>query len=112
MARKAHITEVVLADGVAYRFAKLPVSTGLSMRFAGAMDGQEADRTEAMRAMHTGFVSSLCIAGYAREEAERITWLIDLQDPEVVAALSAAVFPDLLQRGSEAVAAASDSVRP
>ena len=110
MPKPAHITEVVLADGEAYRFARLPTSAALVARFADAMD-DAGNMMEHVAGLDRALRTSLKLAGYGPGEVEEISLLIDLEDREVYRAVTAAVFRRELLAGGPAVDAVDGAVR-
>lgn len=105
------VTQIELADGNRYAFAELPASTAMATRFAGALEGRELDGRD-LDALHSAMRQSLVLGGLSREDAEDALWLVDLNAKEVVAAVTAAVFPGGNRSRGAAVGATDGVVRP
>lgn len=103
---KRRITEVALVDGKRYRFAEVPTSPALAQRFVSAAEGNADGGKLGAKGMIDATYLSLELAGYNEAERDRIGWLIDLEDEEVVGALTRAMFSASLIGGGSAVDAA------
>lgn len=83
------ITTLKLADGSECRFAELPTSTALEVYLGDVAGDPESEAVQ----LHSAIRASLRLAGYSQGDANTTLWLIDFNDKEVVAAVTAAIFP-------------------
>lgn len=110
MARR--IVEIELIDGKRYRFAEIPTSASLAQHFVAAAEGESESAKLSSKAMLRAMFLSLTLAGYDEAAREEIGWLIDLEDEEVVSAITRAMFSATLLRGGSDVGSAVGAVQP